>query len=286
MVCWSKLFGKSSVVTIYGTDICSKEGNYVTRWMKRFAINFADRIISISHFTKHAVARSLALSHVVQDRIVVIYPTVPMVQTDKNEDEIKKAVDTLKRELSLPSDVFPVLSVCRLVARKGVEYLIEAITYISDPRVVLLIAGGGPEKDRFEGLVRRYRLQNRVFLLGKVPDLVPLYRLAKIGILASFSRIAEGDFEGLGLVLLEAQSFGLPVIGTNSGGISETFIDGETGILVPEQDAGALARALLRLHTDTTSYASMSRATHALLVGRFSKDRMVTEYLNLIQSIK
>ena len=232
MVVWSKLFGIPTIITIYGTDTCSKEGSKITRSLKRFTLMHATRVISISEFTKEATIKALSLP-VDMTPIKVIYISVPKLETNKTEDGIVKVVYDFKEKFSFDDSSFVILSVGRLVKRKGFNYLIQSISHLHNKNIKLLIVGDGPEKEKLGQEIIDHKLEDRVFLLGKVDDLVPLYRLSKVFVLSSFGMVKEGDFEGLGLVFLEAQSFGLPVIGTNSGGIPETFNPGITGILVP-----------------------------------------------------
>lgn len=281
-VVWSKFFRTQTIITIYGTDVCSQEGSALTRVLKRFTLMNATRVIAISNFTKEAAIRVLALPNDL-GTIDVIYSTVPEVKTNKTELQIASAVAELKQSFAFDEDSFVVLSVCRLVSRKGIDHLIEAMSQVSDKNIKLLVVGSGPEKERLQEAIRSHRVEDRVFLLGKVPDLVPLYRMSDLCILPSFGRVEEGDFEGLGLVLLEAQSFGLPVIGTNSGGIPEAFDPDVTGILVPEKDSRALAEAIRKMSERKELYSNMAAATGDFLKQRFGLDRMLEEYLSLVR---
>jgi len=284
VVVWSKLFNIPSIVTIYGTDVCSKEGSRITRGLKRFTLMQTTKIIPISQFTKGASIKALSLSRN-SNAIEVIYNTVPEINSNQNQAELQASVRELKEKLSINDGTFVVLSVCRLVERKGVDDLILAIDSIPNPNIKLLIVGDGPERKNLEKLIFEKKLQNRMFLLGKIPDLVPIYKISKIAVLASFARVEEGDFEGLGLVLLQAQSFDLPVIGTNSGGISETFAQGKTGLLVPEKDHTALVEAIETLYKDQDLYAKMSAQTKGFLEHKFGEKRMIQAYVTVIQSI-
>jgi phosphatidyl-myo-inositol dimannoside synthase len=285
MVVWSKFFGIPTMVTIYGTDTCSKEGSKITRSLKRFTLIHATKVISISEFTKEATIKALSLPAGMTP-IEVIYISVPKLETNKSEDDIVKAVYDFKEKFSFDDSSFVILTVGRLVKRKGFNYLIQSVSHLNSKNIKLLIVGDGPEKEKLKQEIIDHKLDDRVFLLGKVDDLVPLYRFSKVFVLPSFGMVKEGDFEGLGLVFLEAQSFGLPVIGTNSGGIPETFNHGITGILVPEKDPVALAAAIEKLYTDVELRQRMSSATKSFLKERFGKEKMIDQYLSLINSIR
>jgi len=144
-----------------------------------------------------------------------------------------------------------VLSVGRLVARKGFDTLIRAVALLRRefPRAVLALAGDGPERPRLEALARAERLAVR-FLPGLTDaELAAWYRACDVFALLPDER-ADGDVEGFGIVYLEAGAFGKPVVGTRSGGVPEAVLDGETGILVPPQDPAAACAAIARLFRD------------------------------------
>lgn len=95
----------------------------------------------------------------------------------------------------------------------------------------------------------------------------------------------DGDFEGLGLVLLEAQSYGVPVIGSRSGGIPETFEDGVTGILVEEQDIEELSRAIIKLKDNKILQKNLSANTRSFLERRFGYSNTINKYIELCKSL-
>jgi glycosyltransferase involved in cell wall biosynthesis len=88
----------------------------------------------------------------------------------------------------------------------------------------------------------------------------------------------RNDTEGLGVVLLEAMSYGVPVIGSAVGGIPDIIVDGETGLLVPPHDSAALAGALERLAHDSVLAARLGLAGYRHVRSNFSWDRIVTEW--------
>jgi glycosyltransferase involved in cell wall biosynthesis len=108
--------------------------------------------------------------------------------------------------------------------------------------------------------IKRLDLESCVHLLGMVPenDLLSWYQHADVFALPSLN--VGGQFEGFGMVFLEAGACGLPVVGTTGSGVAEAVIDGETGFLVPQNDAGALADAITRLLADDALRARMGAA--------------------------
>ncbi|MCX7025033.1 MAG: glycosyltransferase [Spirochaetes bacterium] len=137
-----------------------------------------------------------------------------------------------------------ILTVGRLVEKKGHRYVIEAIARLRKdfPGIEYVMAGDGPERGRLEALASELGVSGAVRFLGSRNDreVAALYGEASVFVLASVTA-ADGDMEGQGLVLQEAQASGLPVVSTLHNGIPDGVRDGETGFLVPERDSAALA---------------------------------------------
>lgn len=152
-------------------------------------------------------------------------------------------------------------------ARKGTHVLVEAFAEVRRqlPEARLIVTGSAdPEYlSRVEALIAQYELGEAATLAGMVPEaeLVAWYQHADVFALPSLN--VGGKFEGFGLVFLEASAAGLPVIGTHDSGVAEAVIDGETGLLVPQHNAPALAEAILRLLRDPALRAQMGAAGRA-----------------------
>jgi len=146
-----------------------------------------------------------------------------------------------------------ILFVGRLVEWKGVDTLIRSMTLVRKaiPDSMLTIVGEGPFRDSLQRLVQDAGLTYAVRFYGRATDddLKKLYDSAAVFVLPS-RRYQGLVMEGLGVVLLEAMSHGVPVIGSNVGGIPDIIIDGETGFLVPEQRSDVLADRIVRMLSD------------------------------------
>ncbi len=145
-----------------------------------------------------------------------------------------------------------VLFVGRLVERKGIPYLLEAFKILSQKWAgQLLIIGDGPEKDNLLQKTENLNLTTRVRFPGFVgsAELQNYYQNCSAFVLPAITD-SKGDTEGLGVVLIEALSYKKPVVASAVGGITDVIIDGQTGLLVPEQESEKLAEALHRVLTD------------------------------------
>jgi glycosyltransferase involved in cell wall biosynthesis len=174
---------------------------------------------------------------------------------------------------------YALLSVGRLVPKKGYAGLIEALGHLpKDLDWRFRHIGGGPLKDELQAEAQRLGIAERITWLGAKAQETVLeeYRGADLFILNS--RIAEdGDRDGLPNVLMEAQSQRLAVLATNLAGIPELVIDGETGALVPPDDAAALAQAMERLLRDAALRDRMATAGYQRVRGLFAMDRGIAD---------
>lgn len=168
-----------------------------------------------------------------------------------------------------------ILFVGRLVARKGVGRLLEALTRIVDRPWRLEIVGFGPERDPLERRAVTLGIADRVEFLGQVTsgELVAAYRRASCFVLPA-TLDERADTEGLGVVLLEAMSFGVPVVATRRGGIVDIVDDGRTGILV-EDDPAAIARGIAGVLDDPGRALSLGEAGRSCVRERFGWDSIV-----------
>lgn len=190
----------------------------------------ADRVVAVSDMTARWIGSLTA-----QARVRRVY----------------NGVDLTELSWSSPLDrPMRVVSVSRLVPKKGLPDLVQAVALLRDQGlpVELDIAGEGPMREELTQLAAAPDLQGSVRLLGPIPqhEVVDLVRSAAV--FAAPCVVAEdGDRDGLPTAVLEAMALGTPVVATPVAGIPEAVQDGRTGLLVPERDPQALAASLARL---------------------------------------
>lgn len=188
------------------------------------------------------------------------------------------------RDGSAANDPVTVLSVGRLVEKKGTDILLDALALLPDDLHWRLVhVGGGPLRKELEQRAATLGIAGRVSWCGAMAqrELLALYQSADLFALAS--RIAhDGDRDGLPNVLMEAQSQWVPVVATDVSAIHELIVDGETGVLVPPQDALALARALEAAMRDPTRRRRLATAGHARVHAHFglhgNLDRLAAKF--------
>ena len=205
-------------------------------------------------------------------------PTVivpPGVDTDRFRplDEAERA--SVRRELGLPVDAPLVVSVSRLVPRKGMDTLIRSAARLgrTEPDLVVAIAGSGRDRRRLEGLVASTGAPVR--LLGRVPEeLLPgLYGAGDVFAMLCRSRWGGLEQEGFGIVFLEAAAAGVPQVAGESGGAAEAVAHERTGLVMGRPDAvEQVARTLSDLLGDRERRAEMGREARRRAEAEFSYD--------------
>jgi phosphatidylinositol alpha-1,6-mannosyltransferase len=182
---------------------------------------------------------------------------------------------TARRRLGLPEDARLVVSISRLVPRKGFDVAIRAVAELSAdrPDVLLVISGGGRDERRLRRLAAE--LHAPVRFLGRVPnaDLPALYGCADVFTMPCRSRWGGLEQEGFGIVFVEAAACGVPQVAGESGGAAEAVEDGVTGRVVARpEDPAAVAAALAELLDDDGRRTEMGRLSRERAVTRFSYD--------------
>lgn len=231
-------------------------------WLDSFILRTVDTIVAVSHATKDQIS----------------YLDVPIVVIHNAYE-----IEGLNGSFNVPRTeqkgvVF--LTAGRLSVEKAQARLIDAFRQVlqSCPGSQLWIAGEGHERAALENKIEGLDLRDHVHLLGHVKDMPSLYASCDIFVLPS-------DREGLPLVLLEAGSYGKPVIATDVGGVSELITHQKSGYLISPQSQGALAFAMKDLALNASKRESMGLALKNVIQNDFSPQSYADEYFNLYNQI-
>ncbi len=226
------LYRKKTSVTVMGLDITFNFPGYqliIPRCVARM-----DKIICISNSTlKECVRRGIP-----REKCTVIpcgvYPEEFRVKATRADLE-KIVRKSLKGKRVI-------ITVGRLVRRKGVYWFIKNVFPKLENDFIYLVIGEGPEKTRIINLIHDLKIKERVLLLGQIPnqDLKIIYNTADIFIMPNMK--VKNNVEGFGIVAIEASSTGLPVIASNMQGITDAVIEGKTGYLVEPGNSGEFIR--------------------------------------------
>ena len=158
-----------------------------------------------------------------------------------------------------------------LEERKGIEFLLEAAAYLHSqgPRVRWLIGGDGSRRVKLENQARDLGLGDTVTFLGFVSKPEVFFRGIDIFVMPSL-------FEGLGVAALEAMAAGKPVVATRVGGLAESVVDGETGLLVALRDGRAIADAVAKLTADSPMARDMGLRGRQRVLENFTLNQMAS----------
>lgn len=198
----------------------------------------ADEIITISNFTK----KKLLLAGAQESKIKIIEPKAHI--TPNNFKVTDKEIKKFKDKYNLNNKKI-ILTVGRLVSRKGQDMVIKGISQI--PEAIYLIVGDGPDKERLAKLAKDNEVSQRVFFTGRLNDQETAISYAVCDLFIMLSREEGDDFEGYGIVFKEAQSFHKPVIAGRSGGTIDAI--GSNGILVDPNNLEEVVKVIMNCLT-------------------------------------
>jgi glycosyltransferase involved in cell wall biosynthesis len=185
-----------------------------------------------------------------------------------------------RERLGLPRGAFTVGIVATLRSWKGHRYLVDAVAQAGAKRGWLLVmVGDGPGAANLRAQVASLGIEPRVRMPGNQDDVVPWLQALDAFALPSYAN------EGVPQALMQAMACGVPVVSTPVGAIGELVRDGDTGLLVPPQDAAALAAALARLHDDPELRASLARRAREHVRERFARERMLERMEAVFRSV-
>jgi phosphatidyl-myo-inositol dimannoside synthase len=234
-----------TVVYVHGEEITTEDPYDHEHHRARRGLLAADRIIVVSHFTQMAVERLLGKD--ADGRISLIENGVDTARFRP----MGKRADLVA--LYRLEDCFVFVAVCRLLEKKGIDHAIHAFASVARqyPDCRYLVVGTGPYEDNLRQAADEAGVRDKVIFAGDVPDedLVDHYCLGDAFVMPN-RELPNGDTEGFGLVFLEANSCGLPVVAGRDGGSLDAVQDGANGLVVNGRSIEQIATAMLALRED------------------------------------
>jgi glycosyltransferase involved in cell wall biosynthesis len=164
----------------------------------------------------------------------------------------------------------------RLSSEKGADLFLSAaaMILIEHPSTRFVVVGEGPDRDKLESLIDELKLRGSVSMLGRRDDMPSVY--ASLDIMVSSSRQ-----EGLPMAILEGMASSLPLIATRVGDVPTVVLDGQTGVVVPPENAALLASAIVSLLRNPAQRKRLGAAARKLIEDEFSAKRMTADYLRV-----
>ena len=257
-----KMMGLPYVAYCHGEDIAITDRARYWPRIRDVIYQGASAVVANAEFARQNLLRI----GIPDSRIVKITPGVDLERFTE-----RSAREDLKQKWNLAGKKI-VLTVARLVSRKGHDLVLRAIARLKQdlPEVVYLIVGHGPDEQRLQALAVELGIKDAVRFAGHVPEeLLPdCYNLCDVFAMLNREE-ANGDLEGFGMVFLEANAMGKPVIGGRSGGTAEAIEDNVSGFRVAVDQVEELTGALRMLLTD----ANLRRR-----IGEAGRERVQREF--------
>lgn len=257
--------------------ICSYEQNVYPNKTKlqiladRWLAKFTDVIFAVSQEVLNFTSKQEKIS---KNKFVINYNSTSL----ETKELLEQEKSDYKKELGFPEDSIVITNAGSLVEQKGQTYLIKAAKKIikNNQKACFLICGQGKLKDHLQKEIDDLGLSGRVILAGVQP-INKVLSITDVFVMSSL-------WEGLSLVMLEAMSYGKPLVVTNISGVQDAVKDGQEGFIVPVKDAGALVEKINLLIKDKDLRQKFSK--NALeTVKMFSIDKNVKILENQILSI-
>jgi len=281
-------YGLPFGVIAHGADLLLLEAKIrrsaLKRWTARGILERCSVVVANSHWTAdlaRSVLESVGCHTLAGDVRIVPLGTAP--------SRFHSGVDAgrVRRKYGLDGGPW-LLTVARLDFHKGIDTVIRALPAIraAVPAARYAVAGMGSRQGALQALVAELGLGDAVRLLGFVPDdeLPALYNAADVFVLVS--RRYDLLVEGFGIAIVEASASGLPVIASRSGGIPEAVREGETGLLVDQDDAAAVAQTAIRLLGDERLRHRMGAAGREAVERYYNWDRVAADLIRIDEEFR
>ena len=272
-----KIFKISHITTAHAGDVFTIRKSKILGIIGSFVLKNSDEITANSKYTKNVIT---AIEYELKCNVEII----PM-GVDTSRFNPNKASDLR----NVFEEEYLILSVGRLVDKKGIKYLIMAMEDVIKvfPKAKLIIGGSGPEKEKLENLSASLGLKENVIFVGYIEnsDLPKYYASSDIFVLPSIET-KGGDTEGLGVVLLEAMACGTPVIGSNIGGITDIILNNETGFLTQPENPKDIAEKIIELLSNEKTRQRVSDNALKMITEKFSWDIVTKLFSNIYQRLE
>ena len=252
------------ITTLHGTDITIVGQDPSFHQITKFSIEKSDRLTAVSEYLRRETYSAFGCTAC----------DVGVIHNFIDPDIYNRSkYPAVRQQLGNSGPVLMHISNFRAVKRvRDVVKIFAQVNEELPSRLVMI--GDGPDRAGAEEEVRHLKLEDRVHFLGKIESVAPLLASADLFLLPSAS-------ESFGLSALEALASGVPVVGTDAGGVPEVVINGETGILCPVGDVNGMACAALGILGDADRWQAMSARGAADARARFSLNEIVSKYEHL-----
>ena len=265
---------KPVVCVVHGLDITFRNRLYQTLWphfFKKMA-----RIIAVGNETiRQGTRRGLPEE---KFSFVPNGVAVPEQIPRHTINDLEKLLDR-----KIPEKVL--LTVGRLVKRKGIEWFIDSVMPSLQNNVIYIIAGDGPQRPEIVDVISRNNLQERVFCLGRITDGEKELLYSTTDLFIQPNIRVEGDIEGFGLVVLEAASYGLPVIASDLEGLKDAIIDAKNGFLVQEKNSAQYKDKIEHLLLNEEQRKQFGTQAREYVTQHYAWEKIAARYIQIFERL-
>jgi N-acetyl-alpha-D-glucosaminyl L-malate synthase BshA len=249
------------VTTLHGTDITLVGQDRSFFEITRFGIERSDGVTAVSEFLKRMTVELFQVKNPIE--VIPNFVDLSLYSSERNHRDRSAFAAPGQKILLHISNFRPVKRVVDVVR------ILERVSREAD--AVLLMVGEGPERSSAQALVRRLGLEDRVRFLGTQESIEEIAGLADVFLLPS-------ELESFGLSALEAMACGVPVVGSDAGGLPEVVKHTESGFLLPVGDVEGMAARTLEILKDDERRREMGQAGRRRVEFLFNADRVVSQY--------
>lgn len=266
----SKLFYRKTKV-VFTNHIILEDVGFVRKVLNKMITRFNDSIICVCNHGKKLLSHN-GYPH---KKIQVIYNGV-------DTGNIKEPDIDLRQTLGIDPNAFVICTAARFTHEKGIDFLIDSakeLEGMTSNKVAFLIAGDGELFPQIKRRIKDKNLESKVHLLGYRSDLYNVYA-------ASDLFVCPSRTEALSFALLEAMSYGLPLVATDVGGNSDVINENSNcGLLVTPGNTLALSSAIMQLYEDKPLYENYKQGALACVKDKFSLDITARKTLDIYKNI-
>lgn len=249
-------------VFLHGMDFTFALKRPRKKWLMWQILSHAKKIICANSYVASLVSE---WKPELASKIIIVNPGIDESSISRLEN-----ITPLLQDKYQTKDKVTLLSLGRLVKRKGVDMVISAIASLDEEtknKLCYIVAGTGEAEKYLKDLAADLKV--KVIFTGEVSELEKWSFLNLCDIFIMPARSIDGDFEGFGIVYLEANLYGKPVIAGRSGGVSDAVINNETGLLIDPENVAEIANAIKTL---------VNNSEERMRMGKFGRERAINTF--------
>jgi phosphatidylinositol alpha-1,6-mannosyltransferase len=263
----SKLLNIKYSVFLHGMDLCFALKKKRKRKLAVKILENADSVICANNYVKEIALKVISKKE--KKKITVVNPGVSLPSRPSRKQEI----DELKNKYGLQNKSI-LFSIGRIVERKGFDKVIEALPAIAKKKndIVYVIAGSGPDENLIQDRIQKTTpsLRRKIITPGKISETEKWLWLNLCDVFLMPSRDIDGDLEGFGIVYLEANLAGKPVIGGAAGGVKDAISHGKNGYITDPNSPEKIAKLVISLLEDKKKRERMGREGRKRAINEFN----------------